>query len=143
MPSRAVFATITDPSRLPSWNAAIRRVVDAPISLAGGSDWVVEMYVLGRTWHSHSQVAELNAVTRTFRYRSRTDDGNPSYADWAWTVTPAGQRGSDVTVSWDLHPVTFWRRVLFVHIRRWQLRREVGASVGELAGAARTVLPSG
>lgn len=140
----ALFATLTDPSRLPSWNTAIRRVVDAPTPLAKGAEWVVELHVMGRTWNSRSEVAELNTDSRTFRYRSRTDDGNPSYADWSWQVSAAAaQGGSDVTVTWDLHPVTFWRRVLFVHIRHWQLRREVTASVDQLAAAARKMLPHG
>ena len=139
----ALFSIITDPSQLPSWNTAIRRVVDAPVSLAEGAEWVVELHVMGRTWHSRSQVVELDTDSRTFRYRSRTDDGNPSYADWSWQIAAAAEGGSDVTVTWDLHPATFWRRVLFVHIRRGQLRREVDASVHQLAAAARKMLPRG
>jgi uncharacterized protein YndB with AHSA1/START domain len=112
-----LFATLTDPARLPLWNAAVRRVIDVPVSLDGGADWVVEMHALGRTWRSRSHVVELDATARTFRYRSRTDDGNPSFTDWVWTVAPRRDGGRDVTVSWDLHPVTFWRRALFCQRR--------------------------
>lgn len=137
-----VFAALTDPARLPHWNAAVRRVVEAPPSLTQGAEWVVEMHILGRTWHSRAEVTELDAEKLVFRHRSRTDDGNPSFADWSWTVTPTPAGGSDVTVSWDLHPQTFWRRVLFVHVRRWQLRGEVAASMRALE-EAQTVLLRG
>jgi hypothetical protein len=66
-------------------------------------------------------------------YRSATDDGNPSYAHWAWDVAddPGGSR---VTVSWDVHPVTFWRRVLLARIRARQITRtEIPASLEALA----------
>jgi uncharacterized protein YndB with AHSA1/START domain len=139
----AAFATLTDPARLPRWNAAVRRVVDAPPSLVEGAEWVVEMHVLGRTWRSRAQVVELDSGKHVFRHRSRTDDGNPSFADWSWAVTPGLHGGSDVTVSWDLHPKTFWRRALFVHVRRRQLRSEVTASLKALGEEARTMLPHG
>ncbi len=78
-----------------------------------------------------------DAEARRFAYRSWTDDGNPSYAGWSWEVAedPAGSR---VTVAWELHPVTFWRRVLLVRIRARQLsRRELPESLTALAAAAK------
>ena len=43
----SVFDFITDINRLPEWNAAIERVVEAPGSLAYGSEWVVVMHPSG------------------------------------------------------------------------------------------------
>jgi uncharacterized protein YndB with AHSA1/START domain len=131
----AVFGTLTDVARLPDWNAAMRSIIDQPDRLAVGAEWVVEFRVLGRTWRSRSAVEEFDVGARRFVYRSGTDDGNPSYARWAWEVTedPAG---SKVTVSWELHPVTFWRRTLLVRIRGRQLARtELPASLAALAAA--------
>jgi hypothetical protein len=70
---------------------------------------------------------------RVFAYRSGTDDGNPSYAIWRWVVEDASDGGSKVTVSWDLNPATFWRRLLLARVRARQLRREVPASIDSLA----------
>lgn len=135
-PAAAVFATLVDPAALPSWNTAIRRVVDAPESLAPGDEWVVELGALGTSWHSRSRVVELEPEAGVFVYRSGTDDGNPSYADWRWMVTPDGD-SSHVTVTWDLHPVTFWRRVLLGRIRARQLRSgELPASLQALGRLA-------
>jgi len=137
----AVFTTLTDAHRLPTWNAAILRVIEAPPTLTEGAEWVVEMHALGRRWHSRGRVLALDPTTRTFRHRSCTDDGNPSYVDWTWTVTAHKQGGSQVTVSWDLHPQTFWRRVLFVHIRRRQLAHtELPTSLAALGTAARNMV---
>lgn len=132
----AVFRTLTDISRLPTWNAAMTRVIDQPEALSVGAEWVVEFRALGQTWKSRSTVEELDIAARRFAYRSRTDDGNPSYARWAWAVVedPAGSR---VTVSLDLHPTTFWRRVLLSRIRLRQLTRtELPSSLAALAAAA-------
>src|SRR5688572_385607 len=116
----AVFATLTDIARLPEWNGAMTKVVEEPEQLVVGAQWVVEFRALGQTWHSRSTLEELDVAGRRFRYRSGTDDGNPSYAEWAWEVSddPAGSR---VTVRWSLHPISFWRRVLLVRIRSRQL----------------------
>lgn len=135
-PARAVFATLVDPAALPTWNTAIRAVVEAPATLAPGDEWVVDLGALGTHWHSRSRVVELDPEAGVFAYRSGTDDGNPSYSDWRWTVTPAGD-GCHVTVTWDLHPVTFWRRVLLGRIRARQLRSgELPASVQALGRLA-------
>ncbi len=135
-----VFALITSPERLPEWNGAIVRVVDAPDELFPGAEWVVQLSALGQSWPSRSTVVAIDPQARHFAYRSQTDDGNPSYADWSWTVADA-PGGCAVTVSWILHPATFWRRVLLAKIRSWQLRRrELPASLHALASSA-TVVP--
>ena len=132
----AVFATLVDVPGLPAWNDAIDRVIEAPASLSVGDEWVVELAALGQRWPSRSRVLEIDPAARVFAYRSRTDDGNPSYVDWRWEVTPAGDRAR-VAVSWDVHPLTFWRRLLLVHIRKRQLARsEVPHSLDALAAAA-------
>ena len=117
-----VFDLITTPARMSEWNRAIVRTVDAPAQLGPGAQWVVEMHALGQSWPSRSTVEVLDYRARRFSYRSQTDDGNPSHADWTWQVTDA-PGGSDVMVSVDLHPATFWRRVLLAHIRARQLQQ--------------------
>lgn len=131
----AVFDTITDIGRLPSWNAVMTRVCDQPATLEAGSEWVVEFHVLGRTWGSRSRCELIDRDGRLFSHRTQTDDGNPSYANWQWVVTPLGDR-SEVHVSWELHPATFWRRVLLARVRNRQLARtEVPASLAALEQA--------
>lgn len=131
-----VLARLIDVRGLPSWNDAITGVIDAPQSMSVGAEWVVELSALGQRWHSRSRVVELDPSAGVFAYRSCTDDGNPSYVDWRWVVTPAGD-GSRVEVSWDVHPATFWRRVLLARIRKRQLARtEVPRSLDALAAAA-------
>jgi uncharacterized protein YndB with AHSA1/START domain len=132
-PPATVFEAIADIDRLPEWNAIMRSVVERPSELVPGAEWVVEFNALGQTWHSRSVLETLDPVQRRFEYLAGTDDGNPSRARWAWQVDddPAGSR---ITVSWDLRPVTFWRRVLFVRIRSRQLARtEVPESLRALA----------
>jgi uncharacterized protein YndB with AHSA1/START domain len=134
----AVFATVTDLGRLPEWNAAIRRVVESPSELGVGAEWVVEMHALGQNWHSRSRAEEIDRTARVFRYRSCTDDGNPSYANWRWSVTPNETGGSRVTVTSELNPKTFWRKALLVHIRRRQLTgHEIANSLQALAKTAK------
>ena len=133
-----VFRLLTEPRRLPEWNRAIVRLVEAPESLTTGSQWVVELSALGQSWPSRSTVVELDTKARRFAYRSQSDDGNPSYADWTWQVDNAPD-GCAVTVSLALHPATFWRRVLLVKIRGRQLRRhELPESLSALASLATT-----
>ena len=134
----AVFRTLTDIAALPTWNARMTRVVEQPAALEPGAEWVVEFRALGQKWRSRSTVEELDVASRRFAYRSRTDDGNPSYGRWTWEVAedPAGSR---VTVTSELHPVTFWRRVLLGRIRARQLARtELPASLAALASATGT-----
>lgn len=131
-----MFATLTKLSDLPAWNAAMTSVVDHPAKLEVGAEWVVEFHALGQNWRSRSRVMEFDAIGRRFVYRSSTDDGNPSYARWSWEVSddPAGSR---VAVTWELHPVTFWRRVLLSRIRARQLARtEIPTSLAALAAFA-------
>lgn len=129
----SVFGVITAIAELPAWNDAMTAVVDSPEVLEVGAEWVVEMHALGRTWHSRSTLTVLERGTRRFGYRSCTDDGNPSWVDWYWSVDEHPD-GAEVAVTWDLHPATFWRKVLFSHIRRRQISRtEVPASLAALA----------
>jgi uncharacterized protein YndB with AHSA1/START domain len=138
-PADAVFATLTDLDRLADWNRAIVDVTERPGRLAPGAEWVVTMHAMGQTWASRSKVVALEPATGRFHYRSCTDDGNPSWAEWTWTVQPIDAARSSVRVSWALNPKTFWRRVLFVRIRARQLRRtELPRSLAQLADASAT-----
>ena len=119
-PADDVFTTITDVARLPEWNTAITAVIQQPQRLELGTGWIVEMSAFGRTWRSRSVVETIDPVGRVFAYRSATDDGNPSYTLWTWVVTDHPD-GALVTVAGELHPLTFWRRVLLVRIRSRQL----------------------
>ena len=129
-----VFATITDIGRLPEWNARVESLIEGPETpLRPDVEWKVQMAVPpGARWVSRSRVINVDAERGRFEYMSQSDDGNPSFVTWSWTVTaePAGTR---VTVEWDVHPRTFWRRLLFARLRRRQLAREVPASLDALA----------
>src|SRR6266481_4906324 len=93
----AVFDFITDINRLPEWNAAIERVVEAPGSLTYGSEWVVVMHPSGLPrWMPVPHHRHLRAAI----------DGNASYIQWTWTIV-AVDGGAQVTVMWDGHPMTF------------------------------------
>ena len=131
----AVFDVVADVSNLPEWNRAITEVVEAPAPLDVGSVWKVRLHALGQSWVSKSTVSVLDPVSGRFAYRSQSDDGNPSYADWEWHVEPAGS-GSVVTVTVDLNPTTFWRKHLLVRIRRPALRKEMHESLASLDAAA-------
>jgi uncharacterized protein YndB with AHSA1/START domain len=136
-PPAVVFGFLTDVSKLPEWNQAITDVVDSPTQLAPGAVWRVRIHALGQSWVSKSRVSDLDPGALRFSYRSESDDGNPSYADWAWQVEPDGD-GSMVSVSVDLKPVTFWRKHLLVRIRRPALRREMHNSLLALGTAIQT-----
>ena len=134
----AAFQAFTDIDRLPEWNATIQRVVERPGALREGSEWVVAVKPPGMPeWLSRATTVDLDPQSRRFRYRTCTDDGNPSWAMWEWHAE-AGAGGSDstVTVSWELHPETFVRRVLFSRVRNRALRREVVASIAALGAIA-------
>lgn len=127
-----VFGAITDVDRLPEWNKTIQRVVERPDALAEGSEWVVAVKPPGMPeWLSRSTTVEHDPTSHRFRYRTRTDDGNPSWAVWEWHAE-AADGGSTVTVTWEIHPETFARRVIFSRIRNRALRREVPASIEAL-----------
>ena len=131
-----VFGLITDPSKLPTWNHAITEIVEMPDHLEPGSVWKVRIHAMGRSWVSRSQVTALDRAAGHFAYRSQSDDGNPSYADWRWEVEPDGE-STKVTVEVDLNPTSFWRKNLLVHIRRPALRKEMRESLralGDVAG---------
>ena len=82
-------------------------------------------------------VETLDPTGRCFAYRSVTDDGNPSYALWTWVVADHPD-GALVTVAGELHPLTFWRRVLLVRIRSRQLAHtELVHSLAALEAAAK------
>jgi hypothetical protein len=131
----AAFAAITDLAHLPDWNNKMTRVVELPDSLVPGVEWLVEFKVFGRKWLSRSRVEVIDAEAGRFEFRTQTDDGNPSFTGWRWQVEPAGE-GCRVTVGWDLHPATFWRRVLLARIRNRQLAGEVAASLAALGRSA-------
>lgn len=135
-PPTAVFEAITDIDRLPEWNKVIQRVVERPEGLNEGAEWVVAIKPPGMPeWLSRSRTLEHDPATHRFRYRTFTDDGNPSWATWEWDVKAAGE-GSTVTVSWELHPQTFARRVIFSRIRNRALRREVPESIAAVGALA-------
>jgi uncharacterized protein YndB with AHSA1/START domain len=126
----SVFDLITDIRQIPDWNAAIEAVVEVPASLTYGSEWVVVMHPSGLPrWNSRSRLEIMDREALRFAYRSESDDGNASYARWTWHIE-AVDAGAQLTVMWDAHPMTFWRRVLFAPlVRRPQLRNEVPASL--------------
>jgi uncharacterized protein YndB with AHSA1/START domain len=134
-PPDDVFAVLTAVARLPEWNRGITEVVEAPDAMAPGAVWKVRIRALGQSWVSRSRVEALDAAARRFAYRSQSDDGNPSYADWEWLVVPEHD-GARVTVAVDLNPRTFWRRHLLVKIRRRGLRREMVDSLAALGEAS-------
>ena len=132
-----VFATITDIERLPDWNAAIRAVRNAPAELTPGARWDVDIHASGfGTWPSTSEVVSIDRERRRFVYRSQSDDGNPSFADWEWSVRPA-PGGALVHVRFELHPLTFGRKYVAVHLRKPQLVKELRTSLDALAAAVK------
>jgi uncharacterized protein YndB with AHSA1/START domain len=137
-PAEKVFAVITDFDRLPTWNSAIESVAERPTEATVGAEWVVVIHPrrLPR-WRSRSRIETYDPVGFRFGYRTRTDDNNPSYADWAWGVVPDGT-GSQVTVSWEAHPKTLGRKLLAARIRRRMLETETAASLEALARVAQS-----
>jgi uncharacterized protein YndB with AHSA1/START domain len=132
----AVFDAVTDIDRLPAWNKTIRRVVERPDALREGAEWVVAVKPPGMPeWLSRATTVEYDPEGRRFRYRTCTEDGNPSWAMWSWQAE-AGSDGTVVTVSWELHPETFARRVLLSRVRNRALRREVRESINDLESIA-------
>ena len=132
-PPAAVFDVVTDVDRLPEWNDEVTKVVERPATLAVGAEWVVEMHALHTIWRSRSTVVEVDAERGCFAYRSRSDDGKPSYADWRWEVT-ADAGGARVQVSVEAPPRSFWRRHLLSRIRPTGLRRAMERSLRALRG---------
>lgn len=133
-PADDVFALVTDIERLPEWNDAVLRVTERPTALVPPAEWVVTMKPVGwPAWPSRSWVEEIDPRRRIFRHGSQSDDGNPSYAEWQWQVDEEAG-GSRVTISWELHPRTFWRKRLAAPLRQRRLARaEVPNSLAALA----------
>lgn len=130
-PMAEVFRTVTDIGRLPQWNKGIVEVVECPDELQDGSLWKVRVRALGQSWVSKSTLIEMDPESGRFAYRSQSDDGNPSFADWVWHIEQEGV-GSRVTVTVDLNPLTFWRRNLLIKLRRTGLRKEMHESLAAL-----------
>src|SRR5207249_3959260 len=126
----------TDVDRLPEWNRAIEDVRERPDAMAPGAEWVVTMHPPRYPrWRSRSTCLEIDAARGVFAYRTRTDDGNPSWAGWRWEITPESG-GSRVVVSYDLNPRTWWRTRLFSRMRNRDLsRNEIPQSLAAIAGA--------
>jgi Polyketide cyclase / dehydrase and lipid transport len=134
-----VFTFITDIDRLPEWNAAIQDVIEKPVELQPGADWLVTMHPNAvMTWKSRSTVDAIDREACRFSYRTVNADGNPSYTLWTWDVAP-GESGTTVSVKWDVYLKTWDRRLLGGPIRSRQLRKEVAAS---LSSIGRTVVSS-
>lgn len=132
-----VFRTVTDIQGLPTWNKGIVEIIELPDRLQEGSLWKVRVHALGQSWVSKSTLTELNPESGRFAYRSQSDDGNPSFADWAWHIEPDGA-GSRVSVTVDVNPQTFWRRNLLIKLRRPGLRKEMQQSLEALQSAIST-----
>ena len=131
-PAADVFALLVDVGRMTEWNQHLHHVVEAPGGpLAEGAEWVLEMRAMGTRWPSRARALRVDPDALVFEHRSVTDDGNPSYVLWSWQVTPRGD-GSTLTVTWTVHPKTFWRRLLLARVRRGFLADEVRASIAGL-----------
>jgi hypothetical protein len=129
-PPDELFALIIDVERLPDWNRCVPRLIEAPGELAAGTEWVIWQKAFGSGWASRSTVTTIDAKARVFIHRTQTTDGNASYAIWTWTIADvAGD--AELTVHFELHPKTFWRRKVFARIRRRQLQREIRTSIAE------------
>lgn len=127
-----VFDTLVDVDRLPEWNAHVHHVVERPEGpLQQGSQWVVQVRAMGTRWPSRATALTVDRAGHTFEHRSVTDDGNPSFVLWSWTVAPEGS-GCVLTVTWTGQPRTFWRRLLLARMRAPRLADEVNASLAGL-----------
>jgi uncharacterized protein YndB with AHSA1/START domain len=134
-PADVVFGLVTDLRRLPEWNRRITSVVEQPPALTAGAEWVVEIRLMGKTFHSRSTVLELDGDARRFVHRSKPDDDNPSSSVWTWDVA-AESGGSRVTVTWHLQPRTPARRLIAAPVRARQIpRQDVPGSLAALAAA--------
>lgn len=130
-PPEQVFRHVTDIDRLPAWNTEIARIVESPGTLVVGAQWVLEIRAMGTHWNSRSQVVAIDPARGHFAYRSVSDDGNPSHADWRWDVSEEAA-GTRVRVAVDIHPRTFWRRALLSRVRRPSLQKAMERSLRAL-----------
>ena len=116
-----------------------RDVSSATIELTG-AEWIVKMHPSRMmSWKSRSTVEEIDRDAHRFTYRTVNADGNPSYTEWKWEITPL-ESGADVSVTWDVHLETIDRRLLAGPIRQRQLRKEVAASLHAIDGATRQLI---
>jgi uncharacterized protein YndB with AHSA1/START domain len=138
-PAEDVFALLVDVERLPEWNAHIDHVIEKPDEpLCPGAQWVVEMRAMGTKWPSRATALTVDRSGHVFEHRSVTDDGNPSYVVWSWTVA-AAERGSVLTLTWTGHPRTFWRRLFLARLRAPRLADEVRTSLVGLVSFTQAV----
>lgn len=126
-----VFDVLTDIARLTEWNREIRAIHERPATLAPGAQWTVEIHAMGTHWRSRSTVVGYDRAAGVFTYRSQTDDGNPSSADWVWRVA-RHDRGAEVRVDVSVRPRTFWRRHLLSTMRKRGLTKAVDVSLAAL-----------
>jgi Polyketide cyclase / dehydrase and lipid transport len=131
-PAHDVFGLLIDVDRLPEWNEHVDHIIERPEGrLAAGVEWVIEMRAMGTRWPSRAHALTVDPAGGRFEHRSRSDDGNPSYGLWSWTVVPREQ-GSTLTVTWAVYPRSFWRKLLLARVRRPFLADEVRASLAGL-----------
>jgi len=129
-----VFALITDVARLPEWNDVIPRVVERPAEMTPGAEWVVVIDPPKLpSWKSRSTVVEIDSANHRFAHRTTSEDTNPSYVNWVWRVDDCDDDSCEVTVTWDVHPLTRFRKWFGPKVRRPQLEREVPRSLARLA----------
>jgi uncharacterized protein YndB with AHSA1/START domain len=142
-PPEVVFRRITDIERLVEWNAEITHVHEAPPVVQPGEQWVVEIRAMGTHWRSRSEAVEVDAARGVFAYRSVSDDGNPSFADWRWELTPVeGGAATRVDVHLAAHPRTFWRRHLLSNLRRPLIGRAMQHSMVMLERSLHDTTPT-
>jgi len=138
-----VFDLLVDVDRMPEWNAHVHHVIERPdLPLSEGVEWVIQMRAMGTKWPSRARALTVDRAGLRFEHRSCSDDGNPTYALWSWQVTPS-PHGSELTVTWTVHPRSFWRKLLLARLRRPVLADEVRASLAGLDTYLRTDNPTG
>jgi uncharacterized protein YndB with AHSA1/START domain len=130
-PPAEVFERITDIDHLPDWNIEIPKVVERPAVFEVGAQWVVQIHAMKTHWNSRSTVTELDLAKHRFAYRSQSDDGNPSHADWTWQLTEV-DGGTRVIVSVAGRPKTRFRRLIASRIRPRGLHKAMQQSLNTL-----------
>jgi len=126
-----VFDRITDIDHLPDWNLEIPKILERPVTLEVGAQWVVQIHAMHTHWNSRATVVEIDPGRGRFAYRSQTDDGNPSHADWRWDVTP-DPAGTLVRVAVDIRPRTLLRKAIASRVRRRSLHKAMRQSLATL-----------
>jgi uncharacterized protein YndB with AHSA1/START domain len=130
-PAAEVFERITDIEHLPDWNLEIPKVLERPAVLDVGAQWVVQIHAMRMHWNSRATVTELDPARGRFAYRSQSDDGNPSFADWLWELEDA-DGGTRLTVSVAVRPKTRFRRLVASLLRPRGLHKAVQQSLETL-----------